>query len=66
MKINNICSVLSCAMHCIENQPNKDNELPQKQFQIFLSGFAGIGKNVFNHCNIRIPKKSSETSKLEP
>ena len=43
MKVNSLCSVLQCHMHCklAENY----NELPPKPFQIFLREGASVGKS---------------------
>ena len=42
MKVNSICSILYC-LYC--KLAEKNNELPPKPFQTFLSGGTGVGKS---------------------
>ena len=56
--------VILSTFHC--KLTKKNNEMPPKSFQKFLSGGAWCWKKLLNHCNNQILKSSSEISNAEP
>ena len=56
--------IIQYALHC--KLTGKNNELPPKPFQIFLSGGGGVGKSLIIKAVNEYLKTSFEMSKPEP